>query len=311
MGRAVNHQNIIDCYDFMRVVANAGIFDLTEGIYLDRNTDYNLAQSLQRNYLLDQVGCKHGSRILDIGCGNGTLLEDAIKRGASVVGINISPSQVDRCKKKGLDVRLINYLEIPYKLNEKFDGVIANGSAEHFVQPLDVLEGRQNDIYREMFKIVYDTLDNNSDSRKFATTIIHFNDFRTPNPSILFSNPFKYPLGSDEFHFSQVLRNLGGYYPVKGQLERAAEGYFTLEREVDGTRDYDLTSEHWRNEMIKGFTRKPSVMIDLLSTFIRKPVYTLKILSTSIIFGSWGWQFIPDKNGQTPTKLYRHTWKAV
>jgi cyclopropane fatty-acyl-phospholipid synthase-like methyltransferase len=310
MEKIQNSSRVVDCYDIMGIMARAGIPDLTDGIYLDGNINYEEAQSLQRNYLLDEIRCKEGSKILDIGCGNGTLLEDAEKRGAKAVGITLSPHQAVRGRARGLDVRVMNYKDIHSELNETFDGVIANGSMEHFVQPEEAVNGKQDRIYREMFDIVYDVLNPNSEGR-FATTAIHFEEDRRPNPSDILRSVMFYPIGSDEFHFGQVLRNMGGYYPVRGQLERNAIGTFELEKEVDGTNDYYLTSKHWWGEMAKGFTIKPKVMLDLFGAFVKNPVPTVGMVSTTTLFRSWEWQFRPDENGETPTKLYRHTWKAV
>src|SRR3990172_9922780 len=48
-----------------------------------------------------------GSRILDIGCGYGRILEQAAARGAKAVGITISPPQQDYCRRRGLDVHVL------------------------------------------------------------------------------------------------------------------------------------------------------------------------------------------------------------
>jgi cyclopropane fatty-acyl-phospholipid synthase-like methyltransferase len=43
----------------------------------------------EANYLLDEIKCYEGSHILDIGCGNGALLESARERGATGIGVTI------------------------------------------------------------------------------------------------------------------------------------------------------------------------------------------------------------------------------
>src|SRR5581483_3384368 len=86
----------VDCYDFWdRVFRRAGLFDYTEGYYHgDPSVAYEEAQHNQICYLLDQLGCTEGFRLLDIGCGNGALLEEARRRGALGTGVTISPHQV-------------------------------------------------------------------------------------------------------------------------------------------------------------------------------------------------------------------------
>jgi len=104
---------VVNCYDFFdRVFPECGLFDLTEGIYSnDSATSYEQAQKNQINWILDEVNCRNGSRILDIGCGYGTLLEAAQERGAEAIGITISPPQVQHCRHGELDARLLDYRE--------------------------------------------------------------------------------------------------------------------------------------------------------------------------------------------------------
>src|SRR3954453_8207322 len=45
--------------------------------------------------LLDRLDLKPGQRLLDIGCGWGTLAIEAARRGASVVGLTLSTEQKD------------------------------------------------------------------------------------------------------------------------------------------------------------------------------------------------------------------------
>ena len=67
----------MNCYSAVdRLFPTCGLFDLTEGIYdRDPNTPHEQAQARQHAYLLDQAQCGAGSRVLDLGCGYGTLLE--------------------------------------------------------------------------------------------------------------------------------------------------------------------------------------------------------------------------------------------
>ena len=68
-----------------------------------------------------------------------TLIPALRERGAEAIGISISPPQVAHCQAQGLDARLLNYKELPMEWAGQFDGIIANGSPEHFVMPADVV----------------------------------------------------------------------------------------------------------------------------------------------------------------------------
>src|SRR3972149_6233035 len=99
---------IVGCADWeppMAIVAGApkslvGVSDLTDGKYVDDRNDraaYLAAQYRQAEYLLDQVHCRSGTRLLDIGCGYGRGVEQAAARGAKAGGGTISPPQGARC----------------------------------------------------------------------------------------------------------------------------------------------------------------------------------------------------------------------
>jgi len=301
-------ERVVTCYSAVdRFFPACGLFDLTEGIYRgDPNIPYEQAETNQLNYLLDQVGCGPARRILDLGCGYGTLLERIRMRDAVGVGITISPEQMKYCRREGLKVCPLDYCMIPEEWNQTFDGVVANGSIEHFVQPSDAAAGRQDEIYRHMFSRVHRLIDPNSPARRFATTAIHF--VRKPaKPDDLLKHPLVFRWGSDDFHRSVLARGWGGYYPEVGQLQRCAEGYFDLIAEVDGTEDYRLTSEEWlrriRNALVSN--RVVKITIQSLPVFARSPGQFLTLLLNILLCDSWTWQFRPPK---PPMRLLRQTW---
>lgn len=299
-------KTVVSCYDLLDLAVTGGIEDYTEGIYEgDINRAYKGAQRAQGNYLLDEVRCCKGSYILDIGCGNGTLLELVRERGAAGIGITISQAQVNRCKSKGLEVYLMNYKDIPAKWDNQFDGIIANGSIEHFVQPQDVIAGRQDEIYRRLFEVCCSILNPSSESSRFATTTIHFN--RKSDPQDVLKSPFSFPRDSDQFHYSLLNKAFGGYYPVVGQLERCAEDIFELEKEVDGTIDYQLTSEHWLKQFRKAVFINPAFTARLIGKIIKRPYHTSAMIACLSGPQSWAWQFRTDN---APTKLLRQTWRC-
>jgi cyclopropane-fatty-acyl-phospholipid synthase len=51
------------------------------------------AQQAKIDALLDRLDLKPGDRLLEIGCGWGTLAMAAARRGASVVGLTLSTEQ--------------------------------------------------------------------------------------------------------------------------------------------------------------------------------------------------------------------------
>ena len=73
----------------------------------NREYEYTADRSAHReefSKIVDWI--PEGSRVLDLGCGEGSLLKLLVERKkAQVEGIEISPSGVEVCKSKGLEVR--------------------------------------------------------------------------------------------------------------------------------------------------------------------------------------------------------------
>ena len=86
--------------------------------------------------LIDRLNPQPGERILDLGCGDGTLTEQIAARGCTVVGIDASPDMVAAATRRGLDARLISAEALPY--DAEFDGVFSN-AVLHWIKHADVV----------------------------------------------------------------------------------------------------------------------------------------------------------------------------
>lgn len=195
---------------------------------------------------------------------------------------------------------------MPPTSDNLFGSIIANGSLEHFVTPFDALNRKQDVIYKKLFAIVKRI---SLPEARFVTTAIHFKRF--VDPSSILVSPFSHPKRSDLQHYSFVLGSLGCYYPSLGQLEKCAEGLFTLEKEVDGTEDYRITSEYWLNRLWPASLKSLNFWKCLFKNGITSPRHTFDSLYQYLVTQSWNWQFRPDETGQAPTKLLRQTWKRI
>ncbi len=309
------------CYDLLTVVPACGLTDFTDGKYVDDRNDqvaYWAAQERQAEYLLDQVTCGQDTRLLDIGCGYGRILEHAARRGAQAVGITISPPQVAADRARGLDVRELNYRHIfseansslapPFKSSDAswehgFDAVVANGSLEHFVQVADAVAGRADRIYEEMFAICRRLL---TGGGRLATTAIHFSKPSQFNPAEIARGHRAHVRGSDAYQYAMLVELFGGWYPEPGQLERCARPYFELIAEEDGTHDYYRTSEYWQRHFFRSLTYNPRVWWSLGRQFVRRPQAAWEMFKLQVFDQSWPWQF----RSPAPMRLWRQTWIA-
>ena len=290
----------------MDVAQAASIRDLADGEYRPEDTTLEEGIARQNDYLLDQVGCtRPGFRLLEIGCGYGRLLRMAQQRGAVAVGANVSPEQADYCNDNGCQVYCCTYrdlLESPEWYGQ-FDGVIANGSLEHWVQPEDVIEGEMNSIYHESFAIAHKMIDATLSEAYYVTTALHVADKLDPHE--LLTPWYKWPRGSNQRQFSLLHQWFGGYYPVFGQLAECAAPYFSMEREVDGTLGYRIASDYRLARMRRALV-KPSLLWGIAKAWLRHPWLTTTLLDGYFIEQAWDWQFRGDP---PPTTLLRQTWK--
>lgn len=303
------------CYDLMSVAPACGITDLTDGKYLDDRNDqaaYLAAQERQAEFLLDQAGCGAGTRLLDIGCGYGRILEHALRRESEAIGITISSPQVASCRARGLRVFELNYRDVltrappTFPFEEKkwvFDAITANGSLEHFVQAADAAAGRTDEVYEEFFAICRRLV---AGDGRLVTTAIHFRSPDQFDPKVIAAGPAAHRRGSAEFQFAMLVDVFGGWYPEPRQLEHCAAGQFNLVHEEDGTNDYRLTSEYWLRRFKRRLGIDPRVWWSMGRQFWRHPRHAWRMLQLQLWYQSWVWQFRPP----APMQLLRQTWAA-
>ena len=77
-----------------------------------------------------------GEKVLDIGCGDGLLLQALSQKGAIVSGMDISEEGVRQCREKGFDASLfdVSTESLPFA-DKTFDTVIILDVLEHVYEP--------------------------------------------------------------------------------------------------------------------------------------------------------------------------------
>ena len=75
---------------------------------------------------LDLLDPQPGERILDIGCGEGTLTRKIVDRGATVLGIDNSPEMIAAARGKGIDAVMMGAEDIPF--SSEFDAAFSNAT---------------------------------------------------------------------------------------------------------------------------------------------------------------------------------------
>lgn len=81
--------------------------------------------------VLELLATAPGERILDLGCGDGTLTKKLVSAGANVIGVDHSPEMIAASRALGLDVRLADATALPFE--SEFDAVFTNATL-HWVK---------------------------------------------------------------------------------------------------------------------------------------------------------------------------------
>jgi SAM-dependent methyltransferase len=75
---------------------------------------------------LDLLDPQRGERILDVGCGEGTLAKKIAERGATVLGIDNSPEMIAAARANGIDAVLMDAADMPFSC--EFDAAFSNAT---------------------------------------------------------------------------------------------------------------------------------------------------------------------------------------
>jgi SAM-dependent methyltransferase len=86
--------------------------------------------------VLELLDAKTGERILDVGCGEGTLTAEIAAHGATVVGIDNSSDMVGAARARGLDARLLDAEALGFE--HEFDAVFSN-AVLHWIRNQEAL----------------------------------------------------------------------------------------------------------------------------------------------------------------------------
>ncbi|MFN2360742.1 MAG: cyclopropane fatty acyl phospholipid synthase [Marinobacter sp.] len=224
------------------------------------------AQAAKLDLICRKLGLQPGMRLLDIGCGWGSLMAYAAENyGVEAVGVTISQEQADWATAKyphlSLDFRLMDYRDI----DEKFDRIASVGMFEHV--------GPKN--YRTYMEVAHRCL--NPGGLFLLHTIGKNLRNSYPDPWI------------DKYIFPN------GELPSIGQIGDAVDELFVVEDLHNFGADYDKTLMAWYENFEKAW---PRFQGELSERFYRMWRYYL--LSCAGAFRARDiqlWQWVLAKDG--------------
>ena len=214
----------------------ASHYDLSDSLYdlfLDETRQYSCAyfetekdslhqaQLNKMDRLSDKLSLNKNDKVLDIGCGWGSLSRYmADKYGCSVKGISLSEEQIKYCnlqKETFKKDKNINYSLEDYRDETKtYDKIVSVGMFEHVGKP----------FFPIFFKKIYDLLDEN------GIAVIHtIGNIKTPKLTPAFIRKYIFP---------------GGYIPSLSEIMPSIEKSGLIISDIEVLRlHYAKTLSHW------------------------------------------------------------------
>jgi methionine biosynthesis protein MetW len=183
------------------VLENGEIMELGKKLYYSSALVYHYEN--QKNLLKLLTPLEKRGKILDIGCGDGSLVLEASKiSNCEAYGIDIDEKGINKAKKRNINGFVANAnLKIPFN-NETFNVIISNQCIEHLENP--------DHIFSEIYRLL--------DNEGYAIISV-------PNISS-FHNMGMIILGKQPFSFDLTTVQIGN--PIRGVPNGGHKQIFTI-----------------------------------------------------------------------------------
>ncbi|MFN6943549.1 MAG: class I SAM-dependent methyltransferase [Cytophagaceae bacterium] len=222
------------------------------------------AQRAKHKFIADSLNITKGSRVLDMACGWGPFSNYIIKeRGATSIGLTLSKGQAEACKKNGMNVIVKDCRYVKPEDFGTFDAITCIGGLEHFCSVEEWQAGKQEQVYKDFFKTLYDLLP--VGGRFYMQTMV-FSKNMLPYE--------EFDINAEEGSGPNVLALMvkqfpGSWLPYGPEMViRNAEPHFKLISQSSGRLDYIETIGQWRKKFRKFNLKKYLLYLSLVPKYL-------------------------------------------
>jgi cyclopropane-fatty-acyl-phospholipid synthase len=237
------------------------------------------AQRRKYEYVAEQIGIRPGRRVLDLGCGWGSLLDFIRTRSATGVGVTLSSAQAASCRRHGLDVHLHDARCVTRESFGPFDAVASLDAFEQFCSLEDYRAGRQAEVYRGFFTRIASVLP--ARGRLYLQAAVFGRKMIAAERIDLDELVGLPPRDSDAWYIALIGRQFPGAWLPFGQeqIVRAAEPHFRLVSSESGRLDYIETIGQWNARVGARSLRKALFKLALLPRWLTSANFRLAFTS--------------------------------
>lgn len=222
------------------------------------------AQKAKHKFIADSLNIKEGSKVLDMACGWAPFTKYITKeRGATSIGLTLSQGQADACQKNGYNVIVKDCRTVKPEDFGQFDAITCIGGLEHFCSVEEWQAGKQEKVYTDFFKSLYDLLPVGGrfymQTMTFSKNMLDFKDI---------------DVNAEEGSASNVLALMikefpGSWLPYGPEMViKNAEPRFKLISQSSGRLDYIETIGQWRMMFRKFNFKKYLLYLSLIPRYL-------------------------------------------
>jgi cyclopropane-fatty-acyl-phospholipid synthase len=222
------------------------------------------AQKEKHRFIADSLNIGNGSKVLDMACGWGPFSKYITEeRKATSIGLTLSEGQAKACRQNGLNVLVKDCRTVKPADFGLFDAITCIGGLEHFCSVEEWKAGKQEKVYSDFFKTLYDLLP--VGGRYYMQTMT-FSKNMLPFEQI----DINAPKDSAAYVLALMVKEFPGSWLPYGpeMVIRNAEPGFKLISKSSGRLDYIETIGQWRKKFRQFSLQKYLLYASLIPRYL-------------------------------------------